>query len=174
MKRTACFTVAGVLLVAAAGCDDSGTSGTQDASTVEVTVPVTDVEPVLPSVEGPLIRESHPRPQGNYDTLLTELAGTFVLRNDCIYIEDVEHHSTVLLIFLYSTTWDPATQAIGTFGHVGDSFLKAGSSFDPPREVNEMQNEARQAERRDATLTVLYPVDGDLIWLQGSTSRSAG
>jgi len=44
----------------------------------------------------------------------------------------------------------------------------------PPREVNEMQNEARQAERRDATLTVLYPVDGDLIWLQGSTSRSAG
>ena len=134
MKRNACFTVTGVLLAAAAGCGNNGTSGTQAASTVEVTVPVTDVEPVLPSVEGPLIRESHPRPQGNYDTLLTELAGTFVLRNDCIYIEDVEHHSTVLLIFLYSTTWDPATQAIGTFGHVGDSFLKAGSSFDPPRE----------------------------------------
>ena len=134
MKRTACFTVASVLLFTAAGCDDSGTSGTQAASTVEVSVPVTDVEPVLPSVEGPLIRESRPRPDGNYDTLLSELAGTFVLRNDCIYIEDVEHHSTVLLIYLYGTTWDPATQAIGTFAHVGDTFLTGGVSYDPPRE----------------------------------------
>lgn len=89
---------------------------------------------MLPSVEGPLIRESHPRPDAYYDTFLTELAGTFVLRNDCIYIEDVDHHSTALLIYPYGTTWDPATQAIGTFGLVGDSFLKAGSSFDPPRE----------------------------------------
>ena len=134
VKRNACVVVTGALLAAAVGCGNNGTSGTPAASTVEATVPVTDVEPVLPSVEGPLIRESRPRPDGNYDTLLSELAGTFVLRNDCIYIEDVEHHSTTLLIFLYGTTWDPVTQAIGTFGHVGDSFLKGGSWFDPPRE----------------------------------------
>ena len=104
MKRNACFTVTGVLLAAAAGCGNNGTSGTQAASTVEVTVPVTDVEPVLPSVEGPLIRESHPSNDGNSDTFATELAGTFVLRNDCIYIEDVDHHSTALLIYPYGTT----------------------------------------------------------------------
>ena len=134
MKRNACFTVTGVLLAAAAGCGNNGTSGTQAASTVEVTVPVTDVEPVLPSVEGPVIRESHPSNDGNSDTFATELAGTFVLRNDCIYIEDVDHHSTALLIYPYGTTWDPATQAIGAFGHVGDTFLTAGIWFDPPRE----------------------------------------
>ena len=135
MKRNACFTVTGVLLAAAAGCGNNGTSGTQAASTVEVTVPVTDVEPVLPSVEGPLIRESHPRPDGNYDTFATELAGTFVLRNDCIYIENEKTRRTYLLVFLYGTTWDPATQAIGAFGHVGDTFLTAGAEYDPPREM---------------------------------------